>query len=107
MKCFSQVLQELPGFQTTLCSLWNQYLQVIQSCLVDELKLGNYGNLRMGEGSTPPKRSPANTTFSSPQGNLPISKEVNRKKSEAEGARLAPASGYGQHFTKINYLYSF
>uniref|UniRef100_A0A8C3N2S4 Protein p311 n=1 Tax=Geospiza parvula TaxID=87175 RepID=A0A8C3N2S4_GEOPR len=49
----------------------------------------------------------ANTTFSSPQGNLPISKEVNRKKSEAEGARLAPASGYGQHFTKINYLYSF
>ncbi|NXM11148.1 NREP protein, partial [Ploceus nigricollis] len=42
-----------------------------------------------------------------PKGNLPISKEVNRKKSEAEGAGLAPASGYGQHFTKINYLYSF
>ncbi|KAL2294743.1 hypothetical protein Nmel_008488 [Mimus melanotis] len=41
------------------------------------------------------------------QGNLPISKEVNRKKSEAEGAHQAPASGYGQHFTKINYLYSF
>ncbi|NXP39359.1 NREP protein, partial [Leiothrix lutea] len=42
-----------------------------------------------------------------PKGNLPISKEVNRKKSEAEGVHLAPASGYGQHFTKINYLYSF
>ncbi|NWH40303.1 NREP protein, partial [Chloropsis hardwickii] len=42
-----------------------------------------------------------------PEGNLPISKEVNRKKSEAEGACLTPASGYGQHFTKINYLYSF
>ncbi|KAF2977289.1 hypothetical protein EK904_014238 [Melospiza melodia maxima] len=42
-----------------------------------------------------------------PKGNLPISKEVNRKKSEVEGVRLAPASGYGQHFTKINYLYSF
>ncbi|NXB07479.1 NREP protein, partial [Cnemophilus loriae] len=42
-----------------------------------------------------------------PKGNLPISKEVNRKKSEADGARLAPASGHGQHFTKINYLYSF
>ncbi|NXH62937.1 NREP protein, partial [Rhabdornis inornatus] len=41
-----------------------------------------------------------------PKGNLPISKEVNRKKSEEEGACLAPASGYGQHFTKINYLYS-
>ncbi|NXE36646.1 NREP protein, partial [Ptilorrhoa leucosticta] len=41
------------------------------------------------------------------KGNLPISKEVNRKKSEAEGACLALASGYGQHFTKINYLYSF
>ncbi|XP_048147298.1 neuronal regeneration-related protein isoform X3 [Corvus hawaiiensis] len=40
-----------------------------------------------------------------PKGNLPISKEVNRKKSEVE--RLAPASGYGQHFTKINYLYAF
>uniref|UniRef100_A0A674GQ20 Uncharacterized protein n=1 Tax=Taeniopygia guttata TaxID=59729 RepID=A0A674GQ20_TAEGU len=49
----------------------------------------------------------SNTTFSSPQGNLPISKEVNRKKSEAEGARLDPTSGYGQHFSKINYLYSF
>ncbi|NWS29028.1 NREP protein, partial [Polioptila caerulea] len=42
-----------------------------------------------------------------PKGNLPISKEVNRKKSEAEGVCLAPASGYGQNFTKINYLYSF
>ncbi|NXU18595.1 NREP protein, partial [Pardalotus punctatus] len=42
-----------------------------------------------------------------PKGNLPISKEVNRKKSEMEGEYLAPASGYGQHFTKINYLYSF
>ncbi|NXR48153.1 NREP protein, partial [Hippolais icterina] len=42
-----------------------------------------------------------------PKGNLPISKEVNRKKSEAEGTRPAPASGYGQHFTKINCLYSF
>ncbi|NXO82628.1 NREP protein, partial [Sitta europaea] len=42
-----------------------------------------------------------------PKGNLPISKEVNRKKSEARGVHLAPASGYGQHFTKINYLYSF
>ncbi|NXA95422.1 NREP protein, partial [Melanocharis versteri] len=42
-----------------------------------------------------------------PKGNLPVSKEVNRKKSEVEGARLAPAGGYGQHFTKINYLYSF
>ncbi|KAI1239678.1 Neuronal regeneration-related protein, partial [Lamprotornis superbus] len=27
-----------------------------------------------------------------PKGNLTISKEVNRKKSEAEGARLAPAT---------------
>ncbi|XP_068858714.1 neuronal regeneration-related protein isoform X2 [Aphelocoma coerulescens] len=42
-----------------------------------------------------------------PKGSLPISKEVNRKKSEVEGACLAPASGYGQHFTKINYLYTF
>ncbi|NXO89316.1 NREP protein, partial [Certhia brachydactyla] len=42
-----------------------------------------------------------------PKGNLPISKEVNRKKREADGVRLAPASGYGQHFTKINYLHSF
>ncbi|NXA76465.1 NREP protein, partial [Thryothorus ludovicianus] len=41
------------------------------------------------------------------KGNLPISKEVNRKKSEADGACMAPTSGYGQHFTKINYLYSF
>ncbi|KFQ76341.1 Neuronal regeneration-related protein, partial [Phoenicopterus ruber ruber] len=43
-----------------------------------------------------------------PQGSLPISKEVNRKKkSEAEGACLVPVNGYGHHFTKINYLYSF
>ncbi|NWV03700.1 NREP protein, partial [Ptilonorhynchus violaceus] len=42
-----------------------------------------------------------------PKGNLPISKEVNRKKSEAEEAFLVPAGGYGQHFTKINYLCSF
>ncbi|NXY60983.1 NREP protein, partial [Callaeas wilsoni] len=42
-----------------------------------------------------------------PKGNLPISKEVNRKKSEAERAHLAPESGSGQLFTKINYLYSF
>uniref|UniRef100_A0A672TQL2 Neuronal regeneration-related protein n=1 Tax=Strigops habroptila TaxID=2489341 RepID=A0A672TQL2_STRHB len=42
------------------------------------------------------------------QGSLPISKEVNRKKkSEAEGASLVPVNGYGHHFTKINYLYSF
>uniref|UniRef100_A0A8C0FUP7 Neuronal regeneration-related protein n=1 Tax=Bubo bubo TaxID=30461 RepID=A0A8C0FUP7_BUBBB len=39
---------------------------------------------------------------------LPISKEVNRKKkSEAEGTCLVPVNGYGHHFTKINYLYSF
>uniref|UniRef100_U3K7Y1 Uncharacterized protein n=1 Tax=Ficedula albicollis TaxID=59894 RepID=U3K7Y1_FICAL len=61
----------------------------------------------MREESTPPNGSTTNITFSCPQGNLPISKEVNRKKSEEEGACLAPASGYGQHFTKINYLYSF
>ncbi|NWU07544.1 NREP protein, partial [Cephalopterus ornatus] len=42
-----------------------------------------------------------------PKGNLPISKEVNRKKSEAEGECLVPANGYGRHFTKINYLYSY
>ncbi|KFP08518.1 Neuronal regeneration-related protein, partial [Calypte anna] len=43
-----------------------------------------------------------------PKGSLPISKEVNRKKkSEVEEAYLLPANGYGQHFTKINYLYSF
>uniref|UniRef100_A0A8D2QVU3 Protein p311 n=1 Tax=Zosterops lateralis melanops TaxID=1220523 RepID=A0A8D2QVU3_ZOSLA len=69
--------------------------------------LGNYRNIKIREGSNTPNRSTANITYSSPQGNLPISKEVNRKKSEAEGAHLAPASGYGQHFTKINYLYSF
>uniref|UniRef100_A0A8D0FWM7 Neuronal regeneration-related protein n=1 Tax=Strix occidentalis caurina TaxID=311401 RepID=A0A8D0FWM7_STROC len=48
------------------------------------------------------------TVFSSPQGSLPISKEVNRKKkSEAEGTCLVAVNGYGHHFTKINYLYSF
>ncbi|NXC14448.1 NREP protein, partial [Corythaeola cristata] len=43
-----------------------------------------------------------------PKGSLPISKEVNRKKkSEEEGAGPVPVNGYGHHFTKINYLYSF
>ncbi|NXG19262.1 NREP protein, partial [Grallaria varia] len=42
-----------------------------------------------------------------PKGNLPISKEVNRKKCEVEGECLVPADGYGHHFTKINYLYSY
>ncbi|KFQ12276.1 Neuronal regeneration-related protein, partial [Leptosomus discolor] len=43
-----------------------------------------------------------------PKGSLPISKEVNRKKkSEVEGACLIPVNGYGHHFTKINYFYSF
>ncbi|NXE52005.1 NREP protein, partial [Casuarius casuarius] len=43
-----------------------------------------------------------------PKGYLPISKEVNRKKrSEAEVAFLTPVNGYGHHFTKIDYLYSF
>ncbi|NXC38095.1 NREP protein, partial [Penelope pileata] len=43
-----------------------------------------------------------------PKGYLPISKEVNRKKErEVEGACWAPGSGYGHHFTKIDYLYSF
>uniref|UniRef100_A0A8C3UYL0 Protein p311 n=1 Tax=Catharus ustulatus TaxID=91951 RepID=A0A8C3UYL0_CATUS len=51
--------------------------------------------------------NPLFSVASGASGNLPISKEVNRKKNEEEGARLAPASGYGQHFTKINYLYSF
>ncbi|KAJ7424816.1 hypothetical protein BTVI_05265 [Pitangus sulphuratus] len=41
------------------------------------------------------------------QGNLPISKEVNRKKSEEEGECLVPENGYERHFTKINYLYSY
>ncbi|XP_062828261.1 neuronal regeneration-related protein [Anolis carolinensis] len=40
--------------------------------------------------------------------NLPIPKEVNRKKKEdSEGLFLTPANGYGHHFTKINYLSSF
>uniref|UniRef100_A0A663MWV8 Uncharacterized protein n=1 Tax=Athene cunicularia TaxID=194338 RepID=A0A663MWV8_ATHCN len=52
--------------------------------------------------------STANTVFSSPQGSLPISKKVNRKKkSEAEGTCLVPVNGYGHHFTKVNYLYYF
>ncbi|KAF1402636.1 Neuronal regeneration-related protein, partial [Spheniscus mendiculus] len=43
-----------------------------------------------------------------PKGSLPISKEVNRKKkSEVEGAYPVPVNGYGHHFTKIDYLYSF
>ncbi|NXM04789.1 NREP protein, partial [Tyrannus savana] len=42
-----------------------------------------------------------------PKGNLPISKEVNRKKSEAEGECLVPENGYERQFTKINYLYSY
>ncbi|NXK38849.1 NREP protein, partial [Piprites chloris] len=42
-----------------------------------------------------------------PKGNLPISKEVNRKKSEVEAECLVPENGYGCHFTKINYLYSY
>ncbi|XP_050572152.1 neuronal regeneration-related protein [Cygnus atratus] len=43
-----------------------------------------------------------------PEECLPISKEVNRKKkNEVEGACRAPVNGYGHHFTKINYLYSF
>ncbi|NXU52047.1 NREP protein, partial [Turnix velox] len=42
-----------------------------------------------------------------PKETLPISKEVNRKKSEEEGACLDPVNGYGIHFTKINYFYSF
>lgn len=48
------MLRELPGFQTTFCSLWHQ---VLQSCLGDKLKLGNYGNFRMREGSTPPDKA--------------------------------------------------
>lgn len=40
--------------------------------------------------------------------NLPIPKEVNRKKNEKfEAPFLAPANGYGHHFTKINYLSFF
>uniref|UniRef100_A0A8B9MIR5 Neuronal regeneration-related protein n=1 Tax=Accipiter nisus TaxID=211598 RepID=A0A8B9MIR5_9AVES len=51
---------------------------------------------------------PSNTVFSSLQGSLPISKEVNRKKkSEAEGACLVPVDGYGYHFTQINHICSF
>ncbi|NXP03549.1 NREP protein, partial [Thinocorus orbignyianus] len=43
-----------------------------------------------------------------PEGSLPISKEVNRKKkSEVEGACLVPVNGYGHHFIKIDYLCSF
>ncbi|KFQ50333.1 Neuronal regeneration-related protein, partial [Nestor notabilis] len=43
-----------------------------------------------------------------PKGILPISKEVNRKKkSEAKGASLVPVNGYGHHFARISYLYSF
>ncbi|NXF09147.1 NREP protein, partial [Smithornis capensis] len=42
-----------------------------------------------------------------PKGNLPISKEVNRKKSEMEGECLVPVNRYGHHFIKINYLYSY
>ncbi|XP_051499299.1 neuronal regeneration-related protein [Apus apus] len=43
-----------------------------------------------------------------PKGSLPISKKANRKKkSEVEGARQVPVNGYGHHFTKVNYLYSF
>ncbi|KFU84862.1 Neuronal regeneration-related protein, partial [Chaetura pelagica] len=43
-----------------------------------------------------------------PKGSLPISKKGNcKKKSEVEGACQVPANGYGHHFTKINYLYSF
>lgn len=45
---FSQMLQELLGFQTTLCSL---LYKVLQSCLVDKRKLGNYRNIKMKEGS--------------------------------------------------------
>uniref|UniRef100_A0A8D0B6V1 Protein p311 n=1 Tax=Salvator merianae TaxID=96440 RepID=A0A8D0B6V1_SALMN len=40
--------------------------------------------------------------------NLPIPKEVNRKKNEdSEALLLAPANGCGHHFTKIDYLSSF
>jgi len=54
------------------------------------------------------QRITANDFFSSLQGCLPISKEVNRKKeSEVEGACWAPVNGDGHHFTKINYLYTF
>ncbi|KFO75720.1 Neuronal regeneration-related protein, partial [Cuculus canorus] len=43
-----------------------------------------------------------------PKGSLPISKEVNRKKkNEVDGACLGPVDGYGHHFTKIDYLFSF
>ncbi|KFP71913.1 Neuronal regeneration-related protein, partial [Acanthisitta chloris] len=43
-----------------------------------------------------------------PKGSLPVSKEINcKKKSEAEETCLVPVNGYGHHFTKINYLYSF
>ncbi|CAI5787165.1 Hypothetical predicted protein [Podarcis lilfordi] len=42
------------------------------------------------------------------QDNLPIPKEVNRKKNDkVEAPLLAPANRYGHHFTKINYLSSF
>ncbi|XP_061479881.1 neuronal regeneration-related protein [Rhineura floridana] len=42
------------------------------------------------------------------QDNLPIPKEVNRKKKEkSEAPFLTPANGYEHHFTKINYLSSF
>lgn len=40
--------------------------------------------------------------------NLPIPKEVNRKKNEtSEALFLTPVNGYGHHFNKINYLSSF
>ncbi|KAM8792891.1 neuronal regeneration-related protein [Eudromia elegans] len=43
-----------------------------------------------------------------PKGYLPISKEVNRKKKSGAAVALPiPVNGYGHHFTKINYLYSF
>ncbi|KAF7250189.1 Neuronal regeneration-related protein [Varanus komodoensis] len=42
------------------------------------------------------------------QDNLPIPKEVNRKKNKkSEALFLTPANDYGHHFTKINYLSSF